>query len=475
MCVGMRTLEYPFMEGIFESIVLKLNLKDKAIILANFYRPPKGSMTEFQNLFPIFLDFLSSFDLPVYFACDSNINLMTKEIPQKRYFDTCISNGFISLINQATRICPPSKTAIDHIFSNHPDSIITSGILVDSPSDHFFTFVTVNFKKNDRQDSSSKFRDFSLKNIENFCLDLSQNNWSRIYHTNDTETATNWFLEDFFAFFEKHFPVKSKFNNRRKFSVEKWFTKGLLKSRKRKLFLYKKWKRCGTELSKNIFVEYRNVYNKVCRAAKKKYYSAELQKTKCSSKKHWQIIKEAAGIKCEKSENVNELLDGSNNAVRNPLKIVNLFNEHFSSIGTRTAQLVPPSSVDYTQFLNVDQQTSFAFFPIGPFAIVETVNKLHDKSTKDINDISIAFLRKIIYFIAEPLSHIFEMSLSNGIFPSQLKRNKVVPVFKNAGKKNLLNNYRPITIVNCFGKILEKIVADSLLTFLYKKYLRLSV
>ena len=85
---------------------------------------------------------------------------MTKEIPQKRYFDTCISNGFISLINQATRICPPSKTAIDHIFSNHPDSIITSGILVDSPSDHFFTFVTVNFKKNDRQDSSSKFRIF---------------------------------------------------------------------------------------------------------------------------------------------------------------------------------------------------------------------------------------------------------------------------------------------------------------------------
>ena len=100
--------------------------------------------------------------------------------------------------------------------------------------------------------------------------------------------------------------------------------------------------------------------------------------------------------------------------------------------------------------------------------MVETVNKLHDKNTKDVNDISVSFLKNIVYFIAEPLSHIFHLSLSNGIFPSAFKMNKIVPVYKNSGKRNILNNYRPITIVNCFGKILEKYVADSLMGYLYR-------
>ena len=112
---------------------------------------------------------------------------------------------------------------------------------------------------------------------------------------------------------------------------------------------------------------------------------------------------------------------------------------------------------------------SFALFPLGPSQIVEIVDKLHDKNTQDINDISVSFLKKIIYYIAEPLAHVYELSLSQGVFPTLFKSNKTVPIYKRAGKRNDMSNFRPITIVNCFSKILEKYVSDSLTNFFTEK------
>ena len=45
---------------------------------------------------------------------------------------------------------------------------------------------------------------------------------------------------------------------------------------------------------------------------------------------------------------------------------------------------------------------------------------------------------------------------------------KVVPVFKS-GNKNLLFNYRPISILTCFSKIMEKLLSSRLLKF-FKKH-----
>ena len=52
-----------------------------------------------------------------------------------------------------------------------------------------------------------------------------------------------------------------------------------------------------------------------------------------------------------------------------------------------------------------------------------------------------------------------------GIVPQQLKTAKVIPVFKS-GRKDLMDNYRPISLLSCFSKILEKIVCARLTNFL---------
>ena len=56
-------------------------------------------------------------------------------------------------------------------------------------------------------------------------------------------------------------------------------------------------------------------------------------------------------------------------------------------------------------------------------------------------------------------------SLKSGVFPSELKRAKVVPIFKS-DDSSLLTNYRPISVLSFFSKIFEKIVYNLVFDFL---------
>ena len=61
--------------------------------------------------------------------------------------------------------------------------------------------------------------------------------------------------------------------------------------------------------------------------------------------------------------------------------------------------------------------------------------------------------------------YIFNLSLAKGIFPNDLKIARVTPVFK-AGNENEVGNYRPISILRCFSKILEGIMYNRLFKYL---------
>ena len=54
------------------------------------------------------------------------------------------------------------------------------------------------------------------------------------------------------------------------------------------------------------------------------------------------------------------------------------------------------------------------------------------------------------------------MSFSTGLVPDQFKIANVIPIYKS-GSKIVLNNYRPISLLSIFNKILEKLVYTRLL------------
>lgn len=74
-------------------------------------------------------------------------------------------------------------------------------------------------------------------------------------------------------------------------------------------------------------------------------------------------------------------------------------------------------------------------------------------------------LKQIIGLIVQPLTNIFNASFHSGRFPALFKPTIVVPIHKK-GSETDVNNFRPISLLNNFSKILEKIVSSRLYTHL---------
>ena len=66
---------------------------------------------------------------------------------------------------------------------------------------------------------------------------------------------------------------------------------------------------------------------------------------------------------------------------------------------------------------------------------------------------------KVYHEIICPLFMIFCSSFSAGIFPEQLKVEKVFPMFK-VGNIEEVGNYRPISVLPIFSKVLDRIMYD---------------
>ena len=64
-----------------------------------------------------------------------------------------------------------------------------------------------------------------------------------------------------------------------------------------------------------------------------------------------------------------------------------------------------------------------------------------------------------------PLMNMFSQSLWTAIFPDRMRIRKVSPIFKD-GKKTIASNYRSISVLPCFSKILERIMYNRFYSYL---------
>jgi hypothetical protein len=108
-----------------------------------------------------------------------------------------------------------------------------------------------------------------------------------------------------------------------------------------------------------------------------------------------------------------------------------------------------------------------------PEHLLKIIKKFQPKNSCDIHSVSSKMIKQVGSEIVYPLSYTFNLSLSTGEFPSQLKQCRVIPIFKN-GDHLECDNYRPISLLSSIPKILEKVGAEKLVhhltsnDFLYK-------
>ena len=81
------------------------------------------------------------------------------------------------------------------------------------------------------------------------------------------------------------------------------------------------------------------------------------------------------------------------------------------------------------------------------------------------DEISVNMIKLSGNSLCEALKLIFRNILETGIFPKQWKRANVTPVFKKKNKQ-LLINYRPISLLPIFAKVFEEIIFINLYNYL---------
>jgi hypothetical protein len=92
---------------------------------------------------------------------------------------------------------------------------------------------------------------------------------------------------------------------------------------------------------------------------------------------------------------------------------------------------------------------------------------MKNKKSAGLDDISPYLLKKCVPHIIKPLLELVNASIREGIFPSKLKKSVVKPIYKNGEKEEAIN-YWPITLVPTLSKVLGKVIANQLLSFLEK-------
>ncbi|XP_057290861.1 uncharacterized protein LOC130613549 [Hydractinia symbiolongicarpus] len=102
---------------------------------------------------------------------------------------------------------------------------------------------------------------------------------------------------------------------------------------------------------------------------------------------------------------------------------------------------------------------------ISPQEVEDHLSKLDHTKAVDVYNFPIKFIKQNCDLLSEPLSIIINKSFSEGVFPDALKYAKVIPLFKN-GTRHEAKNYRPVSILPLFDKIIEKIMHKKLMTFL---------
>jgi hypothetical protein len=108
---------------------------------------------------------------------------------------------------------------------------------------------------------------------------------------------------------------------------------------------------------------------------------------------------------------------------------------------------------------------SFTDSPVTGSEVLDAISELLPKKSEDFNGVSMFFIKRFKNYLFNPLRHIINRSLETGYVPQQFKNAKVIPLFK-AGDRSLPDNYRPISLLSCFSKILEKVVGRRLVSFL---------
>ena len=441
--------------------------KERNLIVGVIYGPPKQSLQEFINDLGLLITRISKENKKCYIMADWNVDLMKHQSHDKtgECLDIMFSRSFFPLISRPTRITSNSATLIDNIFTNDSKNCSASGLLFNDISDHLPIFTILSDHcKNTSKKIYVTFLDKNANNMAAFKAELQTVNWDDVTGHSDPNSAYETFLSKYIASYNKCFPLK-KVKVRNGHLNKRWLSKGLLKSIKRKNILYKRYLCNPSSDCENQYKKYRNKLTSSLRAAKRIYYAKKLEACKSNMKSTWTILNEIINKKSK--SNLPTTFNVDDKEIPNPTQMADHFCAYFTNIGPNLANSIPPCLTSHRSFLSGAFMKSLYLQPTTEQEIIEICASFRAGTAAGYDQITRNVIKEIIDLIVQPLMYITNLPLRSGTVPDQVKIARVVPLFKT-GDLSLFTNYRPVSVLPAFSKILERIVYNRLINFLNK-------
>ena len=368
------------------------------------------------------------------------------------------------LIKKATRITSTSSTLIDLAITNRPSFITDFDVLSCPVGDHELITITINVRKEKCPPPVRTFR--SLENYsQNYLCDLLLNETpilNGILRTDDIHAQVSIFISVFITCLDVCAPFVTKEIKR---PYAPWIDAQIKDAMKIRNDLHKEFRsnRQDPIAESNYRREKKHVKTMISNN-KKNYFRNEFSKCKGNIRGTWDVIRKII----PNSKKCPGLLADSEVDME---RKVEEFNNYFGTIGKNTFDKSQMNPVD-PNILISDQPplpsnnlSKFRPKPIDINSLILIIRNLKATNSCGSDGIPLRFLIDSLPVTIFFILVIINTSIVTGNYPDLWKHPYVVPVFKSGDVENI-GNYRPISLLPIISKILEKIVANQLISFL---------
>ncbi|KAK9511601.1 hypothetical protein O3M35_000225 [Rhynocoris fuscipes] len=183
----------------------------------------------------------------------------------------------------------------------------------------------------------------------------------------------------------------------------------------------------------------------------------------------WNIINNITSANCsQRSPNIDLEVDGT--VYSCPQKVSNIFNKVFTSLTHKLDSKTDIREVDSdtnnssTKCIQTNLNSLF-LSPASESELIKVINSLPSSKSTTAGACSTYLLKQISLAIVKPLASLVNESMTLGCFPDCLKTSVVIPIHKKGSKLDACN-YRPISILSNFSKVLERIFFSRISSFL---------
>lgn len=214
-----------------------------------------------------------------------------------------------------------------------------------------------------------------------------------------------------------------------------------------------------------IFIRHqKKTLDRKVKSEKLLYYKNIINTSANKNKAMWHIVSSINGV--NRKQNALSI-NYNGKIISDTGSVADAFASHFSTTITHRITNSFPVSGGASCTVCPNTVHTMSYYPVTADEVTRTIMSLPNKKSTGPDDIPIMLIKKCCDLLSQYLADALNASVYSGRFPSVLKSAAVTPVYKK-GDPTDIDNYRPIALVSVFSKIMEKIIADKIYTFLNK-------